>query len=135
MKRVTSRQNAIVGLFRSIARGEPGELLLLDGVHLVSEAIEAGNRVRQVAIAAEAVDRPELRAIIERCTRDRIDIVAATSTVMAALSPVRSPSAIVAIAERPSHDEAELYARPAPLVLVASDVQDPGNVGAIVRVA
>jgi len=52
---------------------------------------------------------------------------------MAALTPVRSPSGIVAIAERP--DNAAAMFSGEPLVLVANDIQDPGNVGAAIRVA
>ena len=135
MKRITSRQNPLVARYRSIAHGEPADLLLLDGPHLVAEALAAGIRLRQVAIAAEALGRPDLRAILVRLTEDRIETVTATQPVMAALSPVRSASAIVAIADRPAPGEARLYAGPAPLLLIVSDVQDPGNVGAIVRVA
>ena len=53
---------------------------------------------------------------------------------MAALSPVRSPSPVVALAERPLAAGRRVY-RDTPLVIMAIDVQDPGNVGAIVRVA
>jgi TrmH family RNA methyltransferase len=54
---------------------------------------------------------------------------------MAAASPVRSPSVIVAIAQRPQYDESRVYGGDRALVVVACDVQDPGNIGAIVRVA
>ena len=53
---------------------------------------------------------------------------------MQALSPVRSPSPVVALAERPIGAGERVY-RDTPLVIVAIDIQDPGNVGAIVRVA
>ncbi len=135
MKRITSRQNPLVARYRSIARGEVADLLLLDGPHLVAEALAAGIRLHQVAVTAEALGRPDLRALVARLTQDRIETVTATQPVMAALSPVRSASAIVAIADRPASDEARLYAGAAPLLLIVSDVQDPGNVGAIVRVA
>ena len=48
---------------------------------------------------------------------------------------MRSPTGIVAIADRPAGRLADAFARGVPLVVVAIDVQDPGNVGAIVRAA
>jgi TrmH family RNA methyltransferase len=54
---------------------------------------------------------------------------------MDAISPVRSASGIAALASRPAAPAARVYAGAAPLVAIAVDVQDPGNVGAIVRVA
>jgi TrmH family RNA methyltransferase len=54
---------------------------------------------------------------------------------MGAMSPVRSPTGIVAIARRPELDIDEFYKGSAPLLVIANDIQDPGNLGAIVRVA
>jgi TrmH family RNA methyltransferase len=54
---------------------------------------------------------------------------------MDALSPVRSSSTVVALAERPSTSDQTLYKDIAPLIVIAVDIQDPGNVGAITRVA
>jgi TrmH family RNA methyltransferase len=53
---------------------------------------------------------------------------------MQALSPVRSASPIVALAEPPRASASRIY-RDTFLALIAADVQDPGNVGALVRVA
>jgi TrmH family RNA methyltransferase len=54
--------------------------------------------------------------------------------VIAAASPVRTPSGIVALANRPPHSADRVYGS-TPLVLIGCDLQDPGNLGAIVRVA
>jgi TrmH family RNA methyltransferase len=54
---------------------------------------------------------------------------------MAALSPVRSPAGIVALAERPNGRTEGVFGGTSPLVLIACDIQDPGNLGAVARVA
>ena len=134
MKRITSRHNPLVARYRAIARGDVHDLLLLDGAHLVGEALEARVRVQQVAVAADAP--ADVMALADTLRSAGIDVVAATASVMGALSPVRSSSAFVAIAERPVGAVDALDAGPrAALVVVASGVQDPGNLGAIVRVA
>ena len=51
------------------------------------------------------------------------------------MSPVATPSGLVAIAARPNSSPDRVFAAPSTLVVVACDVQDPGNVGAIVRAA
>ena len=109
--------------------------MLLDGPHLVSDGLSAGVTIRQAAVRADALGGAELAALVERLTRARIDVTSVAAPVMAALSPVKSPSAIVALADRPHTSPDRLYAAPSPLVAVAADVQDPGNLGAIVRVA
>jgi RNA methyltransferase, TrmH family len=128
---ITSRQNPIVARFRAVARGERSDRLLLDGVHLIEEALAAGLRVREAAVAP---DRPDVAPLAERLRGADARVAAASAPVMQAISPVRSPSPIVAIADRPIAADGRAYAA-VPLVVIAVDVQDPGNVGAIVRVA
>src|SRR6266849_1338482 len=135
MQRVTSRHNPLIARYRAVARGQTGGLLLLDGVHLVIEALDTQVPIREAAVAADALQDADVRALTARLERTGIEIVAASAAVMQALSPVRSASSIVAIAERPVHKPDRMYANGNPLVVIASEIQDPGNVGAIVRVA
>jgi RNA methyltransferase, TrmH family len=128
---ITSRQNPIVARFRAAARGESADLLLLDGVHLVTEALGAGIRVREAAVTN---GRPELADLAERLRAHDVPVATVSAVVMQALSPVRSASPVVALAERPIAAGRRVYGD-TPLVIIAIDVQDPGNVGAIVRVA
>jgi RNA methyltransferase, TrmH family len=134
MQRITSRQNPIVARYRDSARGRPSGSLLLDGAHLVSEALAAGVAIRHVAVSSDALDRDDIRTIVDTISGRGIEVAAASTAVMQAISPVRSSSPIVAIGERPAADAARIYADNA-LVVITADVQDPGNVGAIVRVA
>jgi TrmH family RNA methyltransferase len=64
-------------------------------------------------------------------------IVAVTDQVLAAMSPVQHPSGVVAIGRARPADLPVVFSSAAhlPLVVVVAGVQDPGNVGAIVRAA
>jgi TrmH family RNA methyltransferase len=132
---LTSRHNPIVARYRAAARGEDPSLMLLDGVHLVADAVAAKVALVDIVVAAGAESRADVAAAIELIQRGGTSFVSASATVMAALSPVRSSSPIVALARRPTGDAARIYDRSAPMVVILSDVQDPGNLGAIVRVA
>src|SRR5262245_59000383 len=134
MRRIASRQNPSVSRFRAAARRDTPDVVLLDGLHLVAEAIAAGMRLRELAVAADATANSDVVRLLGRLDPATTDIVIATAPVMAAISPVRSSSAIVALADRPASDVSAVFGS-LPLVLVACDIQDPGNVGAIVRVA
>src|SRR5207248_2377227 len=119
MKSIASRQNPIVAHYRSAARGDAADVVLLDGVHLVVEALEAGIPLHDVAVASDATGRADVkeatRALIDR----GVDFVTVSASVIDAISPVRSSSPIVALACRPSTDEARLYRSAAPLATVA----------------
>ena len=135
MKRVTSRRNPLVARYRSVALGEVADLLLLDGTHLIAEALAAGIRLCQVVVTAEALGRRAVRELAARLDERHVETLIAAQPVMDAISPVRSSSGIVAIGKRPVCDEQRMFAGAAPLVLITAEVQDPGNLGAIVRVA
>jgi TrmH family RNA methyltransferase len=133
MKRITSRQNALVARFRAVARGDEAGLLL-DGPHLVAEALSARAPILQVVVTADGLERADVRSLVEQAERRGTAVASVSPAVMAAVSPVRSSSLIVALAERPPVDSERLFAG-TPLVVIACGVQDPGNLGAIVRVA
>jgi TrmH family RNA methyltransferase len=129
---ITSRRHAIVQAFKLAARGER-DRALLDGWHLLHDAVAAGLDVVTVAIAGRP-PTPRDEKLIERLM-SRADVYSVTTSVMEAMSPVRTPTGVVALVRPRAHALHDLL-RPAPaLVIVAADVQDPGNVGAIVRAA
>ena len=140
MKTIASRQNPLVRAFRDLAdRPDPaGRRLLLDGAHLVREALTAGVEFEAVCVAAARADAETEEGTLARALHQRgINVVAVPDQVLAAVSPVRTPSGIVAIATRPQAvpDLPAIAGRGSGLVLVGVDVQDPGNVGALLRVA
>jgi len=132
MKTITSRQNPLVRAFRELADApDPGgRRLLLDGVHLVRDARDAAVRLKAVAISAtHAGDGSELAALARELERDRVEISSVSDAVMAAMSPVRTPSGIVAIAEREPLDADAICAQPGALVVVAADLLRAAEAG------
>jgi RNA methyltransferase, TrmH family len=134
---ITSRQNPLVQRLRECARRRPagGEDILLDGAHLVGEALDAGVEIQAALVSAAARRSGEGSALAARLEAAGTPVHLASDAVMGAASPVRTPSGIVALgklARRP----AEAVWQPAPALVVAIvGVQDPGNVGAILRAA
>lgn len=135
MRRITSRRNPLVAQYRAVAGGQTPSLMLLDGVHLVQDAVFAGVRLHHLAIDASSASNPDIASIAAQAAHAGADVVEVTGAVMAALSPVRSTGAIVALAERPNTSSEALFHAPPSLVVAAIGVQDPGNLGAIVRAA
>ena len=129
---ISSRHHPLVARFREAARGGAGTPLLLDGPHLVLEALAARIPLLDVAMSSDSADTAEIAVQIRRRVPST-QIV--TAQVMDALSPTRTPAGVVALADRPASREEDLFAGPAPLVIIAVDVQDPGNLGAILRTA
>jgi TrmH family RNA methyltransferase len=138
MKTISSRQNPAVVACRELAAtpDAAGARVLLDGVHLVHDAAAAGLAFELVCVAASALERGDEAGLLAAALAQRgVDVLSATDPVFAAISPVRTPSGIVAIAHRVPTTPSMIAAWPQPFVLAIDSVQDPGNVGALLRVA
>jgi len=135
MKTIASRQNPLVREFRDLANAPDPARLLLDGPHLVREAQRAGAAIRIVAVASSKWERDTEEGLLAReLATSGAEVVTATDQVLDAMSPVRSPAGIVAIAERTPATAADIC-RGAGFLLIAVDVQDPGNLGSLIRAA
>lgn len=130
---VKSRSNPLVKRLRAM-RARRGPAMLLEGVKLLEEALAAGITVREVA-ASERVERDERgRALLRRLEAKAVPVRWLDEPILALLSEVETSQGIVALAERPRFDEASIFRDPA-LVVVAFGVQDPGNLGSLLRTA
>lgn len=127
---ITSRQHPFVQRCRALAagRGEAGEVLL-DGPHLLEDALEAGVPIVGVMVDERAAE------IGRRLSARHVPVHLATRAVVDAASPVQTPSGVVAIARWAPAAASTLAEAARPLLLGLVGVQDPGNVGNIIRSA
>ncbi|PLT32329.1 RNA methyltransferase [Bacillus sp. V5-8f] len=98
---------------------------LIEGFHLVEEALKEKNLVQQVILSQE-VEVPL------RFKLDGIEVIHAANDVLNAISDTETPQGIVAICGQKQVDINE--SNPARLLLIDA-VQDPGNIGTMIRTA
>ena len=132
---IHSRSNPLFRQLRALKqRGAPDDLMLLEGRKLVEEALAAGMRLVAVAIADGLARAPRGRALLQTLGRHGIEPRQLDDALLASISEVETSQGVVALAHRPVFQEDELY-RSRPLILVGTAVQNPGNLGALMRVA
>jgi RNA methyltransferase, TrmH family len=138
VRTISSRHNSVVASFRALAAtpDPAGRRVLLDGAHLVGEALDAGLDFEVILVAASRnAAGTEAGRLARELERRGLPLVEADDRAFDAVSPVRTPSGIAAIALRATAEPEALCDRPDAFVIVAADVQDPGNVGALLRSA
>jgi RNA methyltransferase, TrmH family len=134
LKRITSRDNAaykaMLLLVQKASERRRSGLSVLDGTHLVAALLDSGGKPEQVMVNAAMVEDREVARLVERSAPACAMVV--SESLFAALSTVQTPTGIVVSARTPA---ARPVAPDAPLVLFLEDIQDPGNVGTLVRSA
>jgi TrmH family RNA methyltransferase len=133
LTRVSSRHHALVRDCRSLARADRNGRVLLDGAHLVFDALCAGATIDAVLATRDALDSDADLASALRASA--VPLFEGSAGVLEAASPARSASGVVAIARWESAEPSRLFSPFPALVVGLVDVQDPGNVGAVIRTA
>jgi TrmH family RNA methyltransferase len=123
-------------LLRDLQRRKARErrgFVVAEGRRLVEDALEAGAKI--VAILAADDARQSAAGVLAEAARRGLRTEVATRKEFDALADTETPSGVLAVIEwRPlSLDALRLEAKATVLVLDA--VQDPGNVGAMIRTA
>lgn len=131
MASLTSRKNRLVQHWRALCRDakvrRKERAALLEGAHLVTAALNAGIPIRSLILSASGEAKPEHASALRHF--GKAPVVVADS-VFRAISDTETPAGIAAEIELP---------RSKPDLAISSgcifleSVQDPGNVGAILR--
>lgn len=103
---------------------------VLDGPHLLSCYLASHGAPTLVAFSTHARDRPEIAALLKRCGEARV--LEFSSALFEQLAPVEHPVGILAVVPIP---RIAGTVHPGRFGVLLEGVQDPGNVGGIVRTA
>jgi TrmH family RNA methyltransferase len=111
----------------------------VEGVRLVEEALHSGGRVEAVLFSESGVRHREKLAALVGGPEIAFPVLRTTDRLFAGIADTEHPQGVAALVMPRKVQLNELLATPraacAPLLVVLVGVQDPGNVGTIVRTA
>lgn len=145
MKRIISEQNPIykdlVRLKQRKAREKEG-VFLAEGFHLVEEAERCGLTIRQVFADDDLLESGReggetLRAFLDDMEQKGCLVTLLAGGLFAKVAETETPQGVLALVEKQSWDPAEVLGTPGDgkNLLVLDRIQDPGNLGTLIRTA
>ncbi len=126
---ISSRANVRVKQLRAAFAGQArlsGGLVAIEGDHLLEEALRSGMVLKTVFVS-------ERRAVPEMVPRG-VETLRVSEDVFSSVVETRSPQGVAALMVPPVFEMEDLLVG-TPLILIAWGLQDPGNLGTLVRSA
>jgi TrmH family RNA methyltransferase len=128
---ITSRQNQRLKDIRRLRRSK-GELALLEGPHLVGEGLAAGVPLEEVLVTPPFLASADGRQLARSFPVAPVEV---SPELLEDLTDADSPRGVLAVARLPRSGVEALPVRPGRPYLYLDGLQDPGNLGALARVA
>lgn len=136
---ITASQNPRIKYIRKLSqRGfrERERKLLVEGIRLVEEALASNWRAESFIYTLEAVQSERGARLLAEAEVKCRHILPVTPAIMAEISDTETPQGVMAVLWQPDYALADvLPPGQSSLVVVVDGVQDPGNLGTIVRSA
>ncbi len=107
-------------------------LFLLDAPRAIEDAMTRGGRFPWIVASDEGLPLVE-RWAKAGLLRNGVEVYRASSVELDAMADTRATQGVVAIGQVPPHALTDLPADPGPVVLLADGIQDPGNLGTLLR--
>lgn len=129
---IRSRSNPLFKRLAAQKEHADRDSCLLEGPRLVEEALAAGLAIREAVASPRARERSG--ALLAMLESNGVAVRLLDDALVASLSEAETTQGLLAIADRPAASGAVLDGE-RPLVLVAVAIQNPGNLGALLRTA
>jgi TrmH family RNA methyltransferase len=134
LKSISSRDNpAYKAMHRLVSRSSERKargLSVLDGAHLLAAFLDSGRTPEEVVVNRAGAEDAEIAALVRRSAP--APVTQLSDALFKTLSTVDSPTGVLASVMTPAPAKVPADAS---LVLLLEDVQDPGNVGTLLRSA
>ena len=134
---ITGRDNSLLRRARAVRDGKVDEVIFVEGLRLCEEALRSGLRIEAVIYSEKIASKERAARLIDDIGKVSERLASVSEKLLASISYTKTPQGIVALAARPEMDEAKFKSsQPAsPLLMVMHGINNPVNVGAILRTA
>lgn len=134
---ITSRKNPVIQDLRALLRSSARRTArcVVEGWHFLDTAAQGGAECLLVVHTPAAAALPRACDVRRRLHAAGARMVVVSPYVFDALTQVETPQGVLGVVRRPPPASPAMLGDPQGLLVVLDGVQDPGNVGAVLRTA
>lgn len=108
---------------------------LIEGPHLIEMALAAKAGVQRVFFTEEFFSKREGQLLVRSIAKGTTQLIETSLPILSKIADTETPQGIIALVSCPSPALDEINFKAAPLLVVCDGIQDPGNLGTIIRAA
>ncbi len=133
MKVISSKDNEIIKKIKSLKEKKYRDIencYIIEGIKLVKEAIAENAKIKQIVVCEDCINDGEIDTdtLYEIA---KFDVVYVTEKVFKTITDVKTPQGIIAVIEKNNINSKIDYNQD--IIIALDGVQDPGNLGTILR--
>ncbi|ATW23927.1 TrmH family RNA methyltransferase [Candidatus Formimonas warabiya] len=135
---IISKNNQYVKLAKSLMNRkyrEKQNLFILEGVRLIEEAVAAGIKLEFILYCSRLCSSGRGARLLEKITELGVSTFLVEEKIFEDLADTENPQGIVAAAQMTKSRFADIKTKEDNLVMLIDGVQDPGNLGTMIRTA
>jgi TrmH family RNA methyltransferase len=133
---ITSRDNSLLRLARSVREGKTTELVFVEGLRLCDEALRSHMTLEAVIVSDELAAKEKATPLLEQLATNSARTAIVSEKLLESVSYTKTPQGIIVLAGRPETSEEHFAAsQKDALVVIMHRLNNPVNVGSILRTA
>jgi len=113
----------------------PPDLVLAEGLRVLEEVAASGHTITTAVLSDEFGSTPRQHALVSAWSNAGVRLYRARENVLCSISPVLEPQGAMALVRVPPIRLADFTSSPGTAILCACGLQDPGNLGTLIRTA
>jgi RNA methyltransferase, TrmH family len=137
MMKITSRDNSLLRLARSVRDGKMQEFMFVEGMRLCEEALRSGLEIEAVIVSDELAGKEKAADLISKLGEVSSRVATVSEKLLESISYTKTPQGIIVLTERPNSGQEHFAAKQKDpvLIVIMHRINNPVNVGAILRTA
>jgi TrmH family RNA methyltransferase len=135
---LTSKDNALLKKIRLVSSGSnraPELLVVVEGVRMLEEVNRAGCKIEAVVLSPSFGNDSREKDLLYAWYLREVHLYRTSDSLFKSISSVQTPQGAIALVRAPSYSLEDIVPAQNALVLCTCGIQDPGNLGTLIRTA